>query len=279
MDRRLLWLLIAVGLAGLVAVFYPRPAEEPPVPVELPPPVAVPEPEPLDLPEPEPEPAPPFVEEEPPEPRPPLPELDRSDEAAAAALAEAAGETLVTRHLRPESIVRNLVVTVDNLPREALWINARAVPPVSGRFIAEGTEDAPLLGEANFRRYDTIFELVAAVNAEALARVYERHYPLLQQAYEELGYPGRQFHNRALAVIDHLLETPRVSTPIALEQPHVLYEFADPALEGLSSGQKILLRIGPENAAIARSKLIELRAALEGLSEPPGADEPGVAQP
>jgi hypothetical protein len=274
MDKRLLWLLIVVGLAGLVAIFYPRPAEEPPMPVELPlpPPAPAPDPAPFELPEPEPEPPPEFVAEEPPEPSPPLPELDESDAEVAAALEEAAGEVLVANQLRPESIVRNLVATVDNLTREALWINARAVPPVSGRFIVEGSEDAPLLGEANFRRYDAIFERIGAVDAEALARAYQRHYPLLQQAYEELGYPGRQFHNRALEVIDHLLATPRVNTPIALEQPHVLYKFADPALEGLSSGQKIMLRIGPENAAVARSKLIELRAALEGLSAPTGTD-------
>jgi hypothetical protein len=275
MDKKLLWFLIVVGLIGLVAIFYPRPAEEPPpVPVALPPPAPVPAPDPapFDMPEPEPEPAPEFVEKEPREPQPPLPELDESDAEVAAALEEAAGEALVANQLRPESIVRNLVATVDNLTQEALWINARAVPPVSGRFIIEGDEDEPLLGESNFKRYDTVFELVGTVDVEALARAYQHNYPLLQQAYEELGYPGRQFHNRALEVIDHLLETPRVSTPIALEQPHVLYKFADPALEGLSSGQKIMLRIGPENSAVARSKLIELRAALEGLSDPTGDD-------
>jgi hypothetical protein len=45
-------------------------------------------------------------------------------------------------------------------------------------------------------------------------------------------------------------------------QPKVLYEFADPALEALPSGQKILLRMGPENAARVKAKLREIRALV-----------------
>jgi hypothetical protein len=41
-----------------------------------------------------------------------------------------------------------------------------------------------------------------------------------------------------------------------------MYQYADPKLEGLSSGQKLLLRIGPDNEAIIKAKLRELRAAV-----------------
>jgi hypothetical protein len=48
----------------------------------------------------------------------------------------------------------------------------------------------------------------------------------------------------------------------------VLYEFADPALERRSAGQKLLLRSGPENERAIKAKLGEIRAALTG-QEPP----------
>jgi hypothetical protein len=41
-----------------------------------------------------------------------------------------------------------------------------------------------------------------------------------------------------------------------------MYQFADPALEGLPAGQKILIRMGPENASIIKAKLAELRAIV-----------------
>jgi hypothetical protein len=45
-------------------------------------------------------------------------------------------------------------------------------------------------------------------------------------------------------------------------RPHVLYQYADADLEALSSGQKILLRMGPQHRAAVRERLNELRDAL-----------------
>jgi hypothetical protein len=276
MHKHLVWGLLALAVIGLVAFCYPRKVEEPgPQAVQLPdapeagteqaPPAMAPV-------APEPEPAPDFAAAPATEPAAPLPPLDESDAAARAAVAAATGETLATEHLVASDLIRKLVATTDNLSRDGLWIQARVVPPIGGLFLVEGEQDALHIAPANYERYAPLFRLVEAIDVAMLADAYRRHYPLLQQAYEELGYPGRQFHNRALEVIDHLLATPRVSGPVALTQPHVLYQFADPALEALSPGQKILLRIGPENAAIARTKLIQLRSALEQLPGTPQAD-------
>jgi hypothetical protein len=41
-----------------------------------------------------------------------------------------------------------------------------------------------------------------------------------------------------------------------------MYEFDDPELEDLSAGQKLLVRMGPENAAVLKAKLREIRREL-----------------
>jgi hypothetical protein len=276
MNHKILWPVLAVVVIGLVAIFYPRRATEPPPPPELPTPAPVEAPEetPFLGPEPEPEPPPPFVEEPPPDevPPPPPPPIEEREPEARAALAQAAGTELVEEHLVRDDLVRKLVATVDNLASEAIWINARVVPAQEGLFQVEETEEEELyISPANYRRYTALVQLVDAVDTKELAQAYKRYYPLLQQAYEELGYPGRQFHYRALEVIDHLLETPVVEGPVPLQQPHVLYEYADPELEALSSGQKALIRLGPEHGEIVRRKLIELRAAIEELDAAPEA--------
>lgn len=270
MDKKILWPILALLFIGLVAIFYPRRASEPPVPLELPDPAPVVAP---DFPPPaEPEPEPAFVAAAPPESLPPLPALDESDAEARAALADAAGAELVEGHLAPDALLRKLVATVDNLSGDTIWMKTRVVPQQQGLFLVEGPEDARYIAPANYARYTPLVKLVEAVDTTRLAAAYQRHYPLLQEAYEELGYPGRQFHNRALEVIDHLLATPIVEDPIRLEQPHVVYKYADPRLEALSSGQKALIRIGPENSRIVRNKLIEFRAAIEVLSGTPVPD-------
>jgi hypothetical protein len=81
-----------------------------------------------------------------------------------------------------------------------------------------------------------------------------------------LGYPAGSFNDRLIEAIDDLLMTPDVEGPVELTQPRILYEFADPDLEALSAGEKILLRMGPENSAKIKTKLREIRDELERMS-------------
>ena len=98
-------------------------------------------------------------------------------------------------------------------------------------------------------------------NADAaqVAAVYRHFYPLFQQAYVDLGYPDGYFNDRLVEVIDHLLATPDVAGPIKLTQPGVFYQYADPSIEERSAGQKLMIRLGSENAAIVKEKLRALR--------------------
>ena len=96
-------------------------------------------------------------------------------------------------------------------------------------------------------------------NVRQLASTYKRLYPLFQQAYVDLGYPNGYFNNRLVEVIDHLLATPELEMPAQLTQPSVYFEFADPELEQRSAGQKLLIRLGNNNAAAVKLKLRELR--------------------
>lgn len=116
--------------------------------------------------------------------------------------------------------------------------------------------------------------LAESVNTTRAVDVYLRLYPLLQRAYEELGYPKRYFNDRLIEVINQLLATPNateqaikvqlteVKGSIPSVRPWVRYEFADPALESLSAGQKILLRVGPVNQRRLKAKLAAIRQEL-----------------
>ena len=80
--------------------------------------------------------------------------------------------------------------------------------------------------------------------------------------YEDLGYPNAYFNDRMIDVINHLIATPEVNDPIILHRPHVLYEFIHPELEALSSGQKILIRLGSRNSIKVKQFLIEFKALI-----------------
>src|SRR5690348_12735538 len=101
--------------------------------------------------------------------------------------------------------------------------------------------------------------LLEQADTPKLVQTYVHYYPLFQKAYVDLGYPNGYFNDRLVEVIDNLLATPEVKGPLKLTVPHVLYEYADAELQSRSAGQKLLLRMGPENAAKVKAKLREIR--------------------
>jgi len=193
----------------------------------------------------------------------PLPPLDDSDSYFLLALVDVFGKNIEPL-LVTEALIDKFVATVDNLPRDHVAEKIRPAGRLTTAFRVEATSgDGPIyLSHANYERYDHLVGQLASADINALVDTYRRFYPLLQQSYERLGYPGAYFNDRVVEVIDHLLATPQPDEPIRLVRPHVLYEFADPELEDLSSGQKLLLRMGSEHTALIKRVLRELRAVL-----------------
>jgi hypothetical protein len=193
----------------------------------------------------------------------PLPPLDDSDTYFLLAVVDALGADIEVLLVK-DAIIDRFVATIDNLPRPHVAEKIRPAGrlPEGFRVDASGEYGPFYLGPDNYRRYDALVAGIAAADANAIVDTYRRFYPLFQQSYERLGYPDAYFNDRVVEVIDHLLAAPQANEPIRLLRPHVLYKFADPQLEALSSGQKLLLRVGPENAAIVKDVLRELRAEL-----------------
>jgi len=192
----------------------------------------------------------------------PLPTLDQSDAPLLGALAGLIGKVPAEKFIVPEGLIRKIVVTVDNLPETKVAERLRPMHPVTGNFAAAGPEDALTLNPANYDRYKPMVDVIRSVDDQQLMAIYTRYYPLFQDAYANLGHPPQYFNDRLVEVIDHLLATPDVKGPIKLTQPNVLFEYADPKLESLSAGQKVLIRMGSANATVVKEKLRSLRTRL-----------------
>ena len=199
----------------------------------------------------------------------PLPALNDSDPEVRDSLTGLLGARSVSQFLVPENIVRHVVVTVDNLPRKKVAVDLRPVKSTPGGTVTVTQGDIVTLGSANFDRYAPLIKAVRNTDMSMLATLYFRMYPLFQQSYEDLGYPGQYFNDRLVEVIDDMLRTPEIAGPIQLTQPKVFYEYADPKLESLSAGQKLMLRMGPANEAVMKAKLREFRKAIVNRPEEP----------
>jgi hypothetical protein len=202
-----------------------------------------------------------------------LPALVGSDDHVARALGELLGARDIATFLQMDGLVRRVVATVDNLGREHAPARLWPVNPTPERFAVAGSGPVQTIDLDNAARYGALVRWIESVDMERAVALYARLYPLFQQAYEELGYPGRYFNDRLVAVIDHLLQAPEPASPVAVKltevkgdvpstRPWVRYEFADPQLQSLSSGQKIMVRVGLENERRLKTRLKALRALV-----------------
>lgn len=257
-------LVVALLAAGVAALLWWRGQHTPPAP-----PVAVAPPAPA---QPAAQPAAPpailhpieAVELDPPAGPPDL----------AAALVDLLGREAVGTFIVTDGFARRFVATVDNLGRAHAPPAAWPVNTTAGQFTVENDADGtPVIAPANSARYEPLVRLATATDLRAAVALYVRSYPQLQGAYEELGFPKSYFNDRLIAVIDLMLATPEapfppklrlteVKGPIPSTRPWVRYEFADPALEALAAGQKILLRVGPEHRRRLQERLAQLRSLL-----------------
>ena len=205
----------------------------------------------------------------PPAPAETLPAVADSDAMLQDAMAAVFNGVPLDRIFHLQAIVPRFVATIDNLPRQTVALSKMPVKPIGGSVETTTTTDGQTLLRAdNAERYTPYLRLMEQASTQKLVQTYVHFYPLFQKAYQDLGYPKGYFNDRLIEVIDHLLAAPDVPAPIALTQPKVLFEFADPSLEQLSAGQKIMIRIGPVNESRVKAKLADIRHALTGQTLP-----------
>jgi hypothetical protein len=204
----------------------------------------------------------------------PLPALGDSDQLVGERLNELLTRKNVLAFVQLDGFVRRAVATLDNLARQQAPSRVWPVNPTPQRFtVLRGSDGVETIHPDNSLRYKPMVLMIDAVDTALAAALYRRLYPLFQQAYEELGFPGLYFNDRLVDVLDHLIALPPQTAPLAVTlvevkgevpslRPWVRYELADPKLEALSAGRKILLRVGPENQQILQAKLRDLRQRI-----------------
>lgn len=196
----------------------------------------------------------------------PLPLPGESDSALQEAMAGVFSAVPLDRVFYLQQIVPRFVATIDNLPRQTAALQRMPVKPVGGSVETTESGGRILLRADNAERYSAYMRVMEQAETRKLVETYAHFYPLFQSAYEELGYPHAYFNDRLVEVIDHLLAAPDVPAPVELAQPKVLLEYADPSLEKLSAGQKILIRLGPVDESRVKAKLRDIRRELTGRS-------------
>jgi hypothetical protein len=205
----------------------------------------------------------------------PLPDLNQSDVAVIAALQGLSVNGLLQMVISENSL-RKFVRAIDAIEEGKLITEYRPVVSPQGAFavttfqaeVSSGNLDETesveqfRISDNNYVRYVAYSNILSLLNTDAAAALYVRFYPLLNQAYQEMGLKKGNFHSVFIRAIDHMIAAPTASGDMILIHPKVYFQFADPALEKLPETHKLMLRMGPENARSIKTSLEGLRVKL-----------------
>jgi Protein of unknown function (DUF3014) len=187
----------------------------------------------------------------------PLPALDASDALIRQLVASFSSHPELASWLATPDLVRTFVAIVDKIAIGASPAKNAAFARPKQPFQVSGSGATVQMSQASYDRFNTLASVIDSVNIDGAAKAYARIKPLCEQAYRDLGYPDGDFDKKMSLAIARLLDTPVPDGPVELRATSVTYQFADPDLESLSSGQKQLLRMGPRNMRIVQAKLRE----------------------
>lgn len=192
----------------------------------------------------------------------PAPEsLDDSDTQVRAVAQEISPDA--TGWLQPEEQLRKWTLLVKQAAEGKILYEDRPFTFTAPEFVVEERGNRYFIGTQNFARYEPAVDALVKLPADKFVAYYRSWYPLLEQAFAELGLPG-SFDERLDAVIDRILAVEILEGPIELKKPtSVTYKFMDPKLEGASQIDKWLWRMGPENARQIQDLAKRLKLELE----------------
>ena len=171
------------------------------------------------------------------------------------------GGKALAQFVAGDYIVERAVAIVDALRRGEVPYKLLPVG-VPQRPSRSATTDFGDNGSIWFSRYDGFAQWVNGIDVLAIVKLLNDYEQIATEALSRMGVGDFDIRSAVLAATTEIL-----ATPIAPQSPELMkreanWVYMDPELEALSSLQKQVLRMGPENSEIVQAKARELSGAI-----------------
>jgi hypothetical protein len=158
-------------------------------------------------------------------------------------------------------LIRNFTVVVANVSEGATPAKHLKVLRPSAPYRVTTRDGSFTTDPRSYNRYTTIADAIASVDSAGAARLYATLKPRIEDAHRDLGSadPFDVTLERAIVI---LLGTPAIDGSERLKPKGIGYGYADDRLESLAPAQRQLLRMGPRNVRVIKTKLRDIAIAL-----------------
>lgn len=195
------------------------------------------------------------------------PDLDASDEWVRGLVQRLSQHPRLAEWLATDELIRRfVVVVVDMAGNSNPAANVAHMRPAAG-FQARQEDGRFVIAPESHRRYDVMAAAFASLDTEGTMEAYRRLYPLMEEAYEELGIPDHSFHDMLRMALQNLRAAHVPDEPVELVGEEGIYVFRDAEMEQLRGLEKVMIRLGPANARQVQAKADELLRELDARWE------------
>lgn len=193
-----------------------------------------------------------------------VPPLGESDPLVRTLVRALSNHPTIAAWLATNGLIRNFTVAVANIADGVAPAKQLSALRPSAAFLVVESGGKSYIDPRSYNRYTALADAVASVDPAGAARLYATLKPRIEEASGELGLPARRFDEVLEQAFVAVLRTPTPDRPLQVRPNDVGigYGFVDPPLEGLSAAQKPLVRMGPRNARIIKTRLREIALAL-----------------
>ena len=206
--------------------------------------------------------APPVTEVQPKIPPAPVVSEETGDHYARESIDAVNGGKALAHFVAGDYVVERAVAIIDALRRGEVPYKLLPVGKPSTTFPISDNGLRVTLDTAGFSRYDGFAQWVGGLDTPALVSLLNDYEMIATQALTRMGVTDFDIRSALLAATTQILSTPQVSVDAELMRREANWVYMDPELEALSSLQKQILRMGPENADIVQQKARDIRGAL-----------------
>jgi hypothetical protein len=206
--------------------------------------------------------APVVTEVQPKIPPAPVVTEETGDRYARESIDAANGGKALAQFVAGDYVVERAVAIIDALRRGEVPYKLLPVGKPSTTFPISDDGLRVTLDAAGFSRYDGFAQWVGGLDTTALVSLLNDYEMIATQALTRMGVSDFDIRSAVLAATTQILSTPQVTVDAELMRREANWVYMDPELEALSSLQKQVLRMGPDNADIVQQKARDIRGAL-----------------
>ena len=206
--------------------------------------------------------APVVTEVQPKIPPAPVVSEETGDQYARESIDAVNGGKALAQFVAGDYVVERAVAIIDALRRGEVPYKLLPVGKPSTTFPISDNGLRVTLDAGGFSRYDGFAQWVGRLNTPALVSLLNDYEMIATQALTRMGVSDFDIRSAVLAATTQILSTPQVAVDAELMRREANWVYIDPELEALSSLQKQVLRMGPENADIIQQKARDIRGVL-----------------